>query len=207
MTALARSREIVSEFRANVSDWLDAPRATTGSSFGALCVTALGAVSLWPMGFEIRDATDADLAEILEIEKLAFTTPWTLRSFQRELSLPFSRLAVAMSADGDSKPALAGFLCRWLVADECHILNVAVRPSFRRQGVGGLLMNNAILEARARRAAFVTLEVRRSNLAARQLYRKLHFEERRLRRHYYGPGEDAIVMELRLDGEAHPHRL
>jgi ribosomal-protein-alanine N-acetyltransferase len=45
----------------------------------------------------------------------------------------------------------------------------------------------------------VTLEVRRSNLAARQLYRKFEFEERRLRRHYYGPGEDAIIMELRLD--------
>jgi ribosomal-protein-alanine N-acetyltransferase len=44
----------------------------------------------------------------------------------------------------------------------------------------------------------VTLEVRRSNLAARHLYRKFDFEERRLRRHYYGPGEDAIVMELRL---------
>ena len=45
----------------------------------------------------------------------------------------------------------------------------------------------------------VTLEVRRSNLPARQLYRKFEFEERRLRRHYYGPGEDAIIMELRFD--------
>ena len=45
----------------------------------------------------------------------------------------------------------------------------------------------------------VTLEVRRSNLAARQLYRKFEFEERRLRRHYYGPGEDAIIMELHFD--------
>ncbi len=159
------------------------------------------------MGLEIRDATLGDLAAIVEIEKLAFTTPWSLRSFQRELSLPFSRLTVAVADDNGAKPSLAGFLCRWLIAEECHVLNVAVHPSYRRQGVGEMLMTATISEARARHAAFVTLEVRRSNLAARQLYRKLNFEERRLRRHYYGPGEDAIVMELRLDGSAHQGQL
>ena len=159
------------------------------------------------MGLEIRDATPGDLAGIVGIEKLAFTTPWSLRSFQRELSLPFSRLTVAVANDNGSEPSLAGFLCRWLIADECHVLNVAVHPTFRRQGVGAMLMNSAISEARAKHAAFVTLEVRRSNLAARQLYRKLNFEERRLRRHYYGPGEDAIVMELRLDGDARQQPL
>ncbi len=59
-------------------------------------------------------------------------------------------------------------------------------------------MESAIAEARAKQATCITLEVRRSNVAARQLYRRLNFEERRLRRHYYGPGEDAIVMELEL---------
>lgn len=159
------------------------------------------------MGLEIRDATLGDLAAIVEIEKLAFTTPWSLRSFERELSLPFSRLTVAVASGNSAEPAIAGFLCRWLIADECHVLNVAVHPSFRRKGVGEMLMNSAISEARAKHAAFVTLEVRRSNLAARQLYRKLNFEERRLRRHYYGPGEDAIVMELRLDGDARQRQL
>ena len=61
-----------------------------------------------------------------------------------------------------------------------------------------LLMNATLAEATAKQASCVTLEVRRANVAARQLYRKLKFEERRLRRHYYGPGEDAIVMELQL---------
>lgn len=104
---------------------------------------------------------------------------------------------VAITGD-DETAAPAGYLCRWLVADECHVLNVAVHPEHRRFGLGAELLATAIVEARGKGADVVTLEVRRSNLAARCLYRKFDFEERRLRRHYYGPGEDAIVMELRL---------
>ncbi|HVN30124.1 MAG TPA: ribosomal protein S18-alanine N-acetyltransferase [Candidatus Binataceae bacterium] len=152
------------------------------------------------MVVDIRDAGATDLARITEIERLSYATPWSLKSFERELSLPFSKILVAetkTSEAGDSR-IMAGFLCRWLVADECHVLNIAVAPEYRRQGVGFLLLNTTISEAIARQAACVTLEVRRGNLPARRLYRKLKFEERRLRRHYYGPGEDAIVMELQL---------
>lgn len=154
---------------------------------------------------EIRDAIAQDLPRIIEIERLGFPTPWSLRSFERELTLPFSRITLATISQAEAKSipayqatAPAGFLCRWLVADECHVLNVAVHPDFRRRGVGSFLMNSAIAEAVAKQASCVTLEVRRANLGARQLYRRLNFEERRLRKHYYGPGEDAIVMELQL---------
>ncbi|MDO8431654.1 MAG: ribosomal protein S18-alanine N-acetyltransferase [Candidatus Binatus sp.] len=155
------------------------------------------------MAIQIRDATSRDLPHILEIERLSFPSPWTLASFKRELTLPFSRVIVAISEDytpnrGATSPIL-GFLCRWLIADECHILNIAVHPDARRLGVGAMLMIEAIREAQAERAELVTLEVRRSNLAARQLYRKFGFEERRLKKNYYGPGEDAIIMELRFD--------
>lgn len=146
---------------------------------------------------QIRDATDRDLPRIVEIERLAFSAPWSLNSFQRELTLPFSRLTVS-TAGGRNSAAISGFLCRWIVADECHVLNIAVHPDFRRAGIGAELLGVAIAEARAKDAKIITLEVRRSNLAARCLYRKYAFEERRLRKHYYGPGEDAIVMELRL---------
>jgi [ribosomal protein S18]-alanine N-acetyltransferase len=145
------------------------------------------------MAIHIRDATERDLPRIMEIERLAFPAPWTLASFQRELTLPFSRIMVAIPAD--SGP-IAGFLCRWLIADECHILNIAVHPDSRRLGIGAVLIAETLNEAKSTGAGVVTLEVRRSNLPARQLYRKFEFEERRLRRHYYGPGEDAIIMEL-----------
>jgi ribosomal-protein-alanine N-acetyltransferase len=150
------------------------------------------------MAILIRNATHRDLPRIMEIERLAFPTPWSLRSFQRELTLPFSRLMLAVPADSEFEPA-RGFLCRWLAADEYHILNIAVHPDFRRSGLGAELMRYAVAEAKEKRVTLITLEVRRSNLPARGLYRKFEFEEQRLRRHYYGPGEDAIVMELRLE--------
>lgn len=147
------------------------------------------------MAIQIRDASRTDLTRILEIERLAFPSPWTLASFERELTLPFSRVMVAIP----ERRSIVGFLCRWLIADECHVLNIAVHPDSRRLGIGGVLITEAISEAKTNGAGVVTLEVRRTNLAARQLYRKFEFEERRLRRHYYGPGEDAIIMELRFD--------
>jgi [ribosomal protein S18]-alanine N-acetyltransferase len=155
------------------------------------------------MAIQIRDANRSDLPRILEIERLAFPSPWTLASFERELTLPFSRVMVAIPYDDrparDDRDLIVGFLCRWLIADECHVLNIAVHPESRRLGIGGVLITEAISEARTNGAGVVTLEVRRTNLPARQLYRKFDFEERRLRRHYYGPGEDAIIMELRFD--------
>lgn len=146
---------------------------------------------------KVRDAVRRDLPGIIEIERRAFDSPWSLDAFRRELSLPFSRLIVAI-VDENGEERLAGFLCRWLVTDECHILNIAVHPQMRRRGIADRLMSDALAEAAAREALTVTLEVRRSNVAARHLYRKFGFEERRLRRNYYGPGEDAIVMELEL---------
>jgi [ribosomal protein S18]-alanine N-acetyltransferase len=155
------------------------------------------------MTINVREATIRDLPRILEIERLAFAQPWSLDSFKRELMLPFSRITVAVgvpAVPGESRSQPWGFLCRWLVADECHILNVAVHPEVRRSGIAMALMAEAISEAKAKNIRLVTLEVRRSNVAARSLYRKLNFEERRLRTNYYGPGEDAIVMELHLGG-------
>jgi ribosomal-protein-alanine N-acetyltransferase len=155
------------------------------------------------MTTNLREASIRDLPRILEIERLAFPQPWSLDSFKRELMLPFSRIVVAIdvqAAEAGTRGQLAGFLCRWLVADECHILNVAVHPELRRGGIGMALMAEAIVEAKAKNIRIVTLEVRRSNVAARSLYRRLKFAERRLRTNYYGPGEDAIVMELHLDG-------
>ncbi len=134
---------------------------------------------------------------MLDIERLSFAQPWSLASFRREISLSFSRVMLAVTDEGgEGVTGIAGYLCRWLVAGESHILNIATHPDFRRHGVGTALMAAAVAEAHARKASLIILEVRRSNLEARRLYRKFGFEERRLRRNYYGPGEDALVMEL-----------
>jgi [ribosomal protein S18]-alanine N-acetyltransferase len=149
------------------------------------------------MSLIIRDANSRDIAQIAAIERLSFDQPWSVESFSHELSLPFSRTIVSLGSDRPEAP-ISGYLCRWLVADECHILSLAVAPRFRRRGIGEVLMGEIIAEAALKGVIILTLEVRRSNLPARNLYRKLNFIERRVRKNYYGPGEDAIVMERRL---------
>ena len=146
----------------------------------------------------VREATARDLPRILEIERLAFPQPWSLESFKRELILPFSRIMVVDQVPAESGGQVAGFLCRWLIVDECHILNLAVHPELRRGGIGKVLMAEAINEAKAKDIRMSDARGAALNVAARSLYRKLNFEERRLRSNYYGPGEDAIVMELAL---------
>jgi len=135
-----------------------------------------------------------DLPAVLAIERASFSNPWTGALFLQELQVAFSRIILARRS-GD---AVMGYLCRWLVADEVHILNVAVDPKHRASGVGRSLMREAIREAEACGAVAVTLEVRRSNAAGRGLYRSFGFEEVGMRANYYGRGEDALILRLAL---------
>ena len=86
------------------------------------------------------------------------------------------------------------------MTDEVHLLNVAVHPERRGLGHGRALVAGVVGEAEAARARVVYLEVRAGNVIARRLYRQLGFKDLGVRRGYYGPGQDAIVMELRLGG-------
>jgi ribosomal-protein-alanine N-acetyltransferase len=138
-----------------------------------------------------------DLRQILEIERRSFDNPWSSALFLQELRIPFSRIVVIRPAGDPSEP-IVGYLCRWFVADEIHVLNVAVHPDHRGRGIGAVLLDEALREAERGRAEAVTLEVRRSNEAARRLYAAFHFEEVGVRRHYYGRGEDALIMRLVL---------
>ncbi len=140
-----------------------------------------------------------DLPAVLEIERRAFSQPWSRAFFEKELATPFARLTVAQDESG-LRPVLVGYSCRWRVTDEVHLLNVAVHSGRRGSGIGRLLVEAVIGEARGTRARTMFLEVRAGNVAARRLYRRLGFRDLGVRRGYYGPGQDAIVMELRLDG-------
>ena len=90
---------------------------------------------------------------------------------------------------------ITGFLGTWYMVDEAHIISVGVRGAFRGSGIGELLVIAAIEQAMDRRAAVVTLEVRPSNMAAINLYRKYGFKEKGLRKGYYADNrEDALIM-------------
>jgi len=146
----------------------------------------------------LRDMRSEDLSAVLEIERRSFAQPWSRGFFEKELSTPFARLVVAVEEVGP-RAMIVGYTCRWRVTDEVHLLNVAVHPERRGLGRGRSLVEAVIEEARAGGARVVFLEVRAGNVVARRLYRHLGFRDLGTRRGYYGPGQDAIVMELRLD--------
>ncbi len=146
----------------------------------------------------LRDMRRDDLPAVLEIERRSFAQPWSRGFFEKELSTPFARLVVAVDEAGP-RPTIVGYTCRWRVTDEVHLLNVAIHPEHRGLGYGRDLVEAVIGEARGARARVVFLEVRAGNVVARRLYRMLGFRDLGIRRGYYGPGQDAIVMELRLD--------
>jgi ribosomal-protein-alanine N-acetyltransferase len=147
----------------------------------------------------VRDMRRDDLPAVLEIERRSFALPWSQGFFEKELSTPFARLVVAVQEAG-IRETILGYTCRWRVTDEVHLLNVAVHPEHRGQGTGRTLVEFVIGEAHETCAHAIFLEVRAGNVVARRLYRHLGFRDLGLRRGYYGPGQDAIVMELRLDG-------
>ncbi|MCW5892310.1 MAG: ribosomal protein S18-alanine N-acetyltransferase [bacterium] len=146
----------------------------------------------------LRPMTQADLPTVMTIERRAFAQPWSQAFFEKEMQTTCARLTVAVDPAAPS-PALLGYTCRWVVADEVHLLNVAVHPDRRGTGVGRRLVEEVIAEGRHVRARAMFLEVRAGNVVARRLYRTLGFRDLGIRRGYYGPGQDAIVMELRLD--------
>jgi [ribosomal protein S18]-alanine N-acetyltransferase len=140
------------------------------------------------------DMVVSDLAEVVAIERESFPNPWTGPLFLQELQVAFSRIILARHPAG----AVAGYVCRWIVGDEVHVLNVAVDPRWRGQGLGSALMRTVLWEGRSHAADAVTLEVRRSNVAGRRLYESFGFEEVGSRPDYYGRGEDALILRLAL---------
>jgi ribosomal-protein-alanine N-acetyltransferase len=110
----------------------------------------------------------------------------------------FSRFLIARQPGlGSTGPHLVGYVCFWVVFEELRIMNVAVTPSVRRQGIARRLVTQALEIGRNKSATKGLLEVRASNEAARRLYRQLGFREVCVRTRYYThPVEDAVLMEM-----------
>ena len=149
--------------------------------------------------FLIRQMTPEDMPAVMEIEKIAFSNPWSPELLRRELTHDWSTILLAEEDQPDGTRRLLGFSIFWVVHDELHILNVATDPSQRRRGVARTVMNATLQRGRERRCTMATLEVRRSNEAALSLYRSLGFRAVGVRPNYYvDEGEDAIVMVMDL---------
>ena len=135
---------------------------------------------------------DDDLAGVLEVENESFTNPWTREMYSWELqNRSVCHIFVVRTPDC----RVAGFCAFWLVFDEIHINNLAMRPTFRGRGIGTALLHHVLAEARNLGARRATLEVRASNDGARRLYDRLGFYVAGTRRNYYShPVEDALIL-------------
>ena len=141
---------------------------------------------------EVRRAGEADLGWISALERESFSAPWTEAQLGRLCRGEGGALFAAF-LDG----APAGYAGLETVLDEAGVTNVCTAPEMRRRGVGRALVEALLREAESRGAAFLTLEVRASNAAARALYAAAGFEDVGLRPGYYErPREDAAIMTI-----------
>jgi len=140
---------------------------------------------------DIRPMRASDLVRIHEIECASFRGPWSIRSFREILAEPVARCTVAV----DAEDRAIAYAMSYRVVDEVHLLNFAVDPEHRREGVGSAMLADLIDAARADGGRILFLEVRPSNEAAIALYRARGLHPIGVRRGYYSDdGEDALVL-------------
>lgn len=142
-----------------------------------------------------RPFTAADIPALVEIERLSFTTPWTAAAFHNELQ--DNALAHYTVAERGSR--VIAYCGMWLIVDEAHVTNIAVHPQYRGKRIGEVLLTYVMTLARLKGADKMTLEVRPSNKAALNLYKKLGFVHEGTRSGYYQDDhEDAWIMWVSL---------
>ena len=140
----------------------------------------------------IRSIREEDVAQIHEIEKLCFAMPWSEESILHDVKENVVARWLVMD-DGEGRVlAYAGM---WFVLDEAHVCNVAVHPDHRRKGYGVQIFRALEKLAMENSMSMMTLEVRRSNIAAQNLYHACGFLDVGYRKRYYEDNkEDALIM-------------
>ena len=144
----------------------------------------------------IREMEEKDLDRIMEVEKSAFTTPWSRDSFLLEITK--NQLAKYFIAEVEGIPVAYGGI--WLILDEGHITNIAVDKDYKRLGIGEKILEALIDICKEFEIIAMTLEVRADNEPAKNLYKKYGFLEYGIRPNYYADdNQDAIVMWKKLN--------
>lgn len=151
-----------------------------------------------PLSFRDMEREDVPAVAALELAAFRDESPWSEDMFLDELGNRLSKVILAELTDGSGVPRLAGFAVLWNVCGELQINDVAVHPELRRRGIGSRLIGEALRWAEGQGATSATLEVRKKNLPAIGLYRRLGFTQDGVRRGYYEDGEDALLMSREL---------
>jgi len=144
--------------------------------------------------YRVRLTRASDLEAVRAVEVASFADPWSFRDFAETLA---AGVVFLVGVDGDDH--VLGYLVARQMADEAEILNVGVAPASRRHGMGRALVAAGLERMTSLGAGQVYLEVRESNLAARELYREFGFAEvTRRARYYRRPVEDAVVLRAAI---------
>jgi ribosomal-protein-alanine N-acetyltransferase len=139
---------------------------------------------------ELRRLEATDLDQVLAIER-GFNAPWSRDMFVQELQ----QLGMADNRVASAGSTVLGYVLWWYVADEVHIVNLAVHVAHRRRGIARRLLHEVFELGRSRGMTIATLEVRAQNSPAIGLYESLDFSKVAIRKSYYADnGEDALVM-------------
>jgi ribosomal-protein-alanine N-acetyltransferase len=142
---------------------------------------------------DIRPLRLADLASIEEIERRAYPTPWSRSMFAGELSKPSSVCLGAFDSLESGRLVAYAIVSRYV--DAWHVMNVAVDTTHRRRGIAQSLLRELFQLTAGEGRRGYTLEVRVSNSGAIELYERLGFRARGVRRGYYTDNrEDALIM-------------
>ncbi|WP_373230747.1 ribosomal protein S18-alanine N-acetyltransferase [Cohnella sp.] len=139
-----------------------------------------------------------DISTIVEIERESFSSPWSEEAFRSELTQNLFAKYMIMELEG----VIIGYGGMWLIIDEAHITNIAIREKYRGMGYGKQLLQELMKTAHWLGARRMTLEVRVSNDTAQSLYRKMGFYPSGIRPAYYSDNlEDALIMWVELVAE------
>lgn len=149
--------------------------------------------------------TLGDLPAVLALEEVCFPQPWTESMYRYELTenrycaywvVRPNPAQMNRDPDGMTTPSLLAYGGYWIMGEEAHIVTIATHPAWRRRRLGMWLFLQMCARLRRSQVQSITLEVRKENLSAIQLYASLGFEEVGERRNYYGRGQDALIMTL-----------
>ena len=139
-----------------------------------------------------------DMPEVLEIESQSFEFPWDEDTFMGALR---QRNCIGMVVEMDE--VVAGFMIYELHKSRLHVLNFAVHPDYRRQGVGQTMTNKLISKLTSQRRTRILLEVKETNVEAQQFFKAQGFRAVQILKDFYEErAEDAYLMEYRYQGQS-----